>query len=153
MENKFIKKSLYQKKYCLLFLVLFFITGCTSYAKENVPYAIKAEFLVGESTSDYENCGIDLLFLNKADLSVEEFTVVFYLFDSYGEPISTGKSNIVLKIVKNIGSKETLSCCISLDDYMNEFVEEEYSVDYLYISKIVYIDGSVWEDPFGMKVF
>ena len=38
-------------------------------------------------------------------------------------------------------------------DSMNQFPEEALYVDYLYVSRIEYEDGSLWEDPFGLTAF
>ena len=38
----------------------------------------------------------------------------------------------------------------SLDDYISEMPDEAYQIDFLYVSKIEYDDGGVWEDPYGV---
>lgn len=143
----------YYKYYICIGFVILFITSCSVYAKEPAPYYINADFVMEENSSDYEICGVDLYFLNKIEKKIEEFTVVFYLFDEDGEPISEGKSNIVLNVNREIGDNQAYFDCLSLDKYFNEKPDFYTSIDYLYVSRIVYEDGSVWQDPFGMICF
>ena len=36
---------------------------------------------------------------------------------------------------------------------MNSVPEDYLIIDYLYLSKIEYEDGTVWEDPYGLIAF
>lgn len=139
-------------KYYLM-LLLFLYAGCSLFAKEKAPYIISGQFVMEQDSVDYSICGLDLYVFNKSAQEIKSLTVVFFLFDSDGEPIDTGKNNIVLTVNKSILPKEGKNICLSLDDYMNNLPEENYMVDYLYISRIVYSDNSEWTDPFGMMMF
>ena len=138
-------------------LCLIFLFGCCSVKNElgieNLPYMVEGKMEVDENSSDYEVAGLDLFFMNKKNLDVSQFTIVFYLFDSDGEPISGGKSNIVLTINEFVPAMTSLRCCMSLDSYFSIVPEFPYMVDYLYVSKIVYENGEVWSDPLGMCAF
>lgn len=142
-----------QMKFNVLLIMFFLFSGCAMFAKENVPYAIKGEFTVEDSVSEYELGGVDIYFYNKSDKNVRNFTVVFFLFDEDGEPFNTTKSNLVFNIEKNVETKDSIEFCLSIDDYVNSIPDESCFIDYLYVSKIVYEDGSVWTDPFGLNVF
>ena len=148
MKILFIKNSL-----ALVIFAFFMITGCSCFAENNIPYIVDATVEMKESSPEYEICGLDLYFLNKSESDVESFTISFFLFDKDGNPISTGKSNIVLTIEKQIEKEKPFTTCISLDKYFNVVPDEIYGIDYLYVSRIEYSDGSVWSDPFGMKRF
>lgn len=133
-----------------------FLFGCCSFSdqkKSETPYITEGKMEMDENSMDYEVAGLDFFFLNKSDKNISELTVVFFLFDKDGEPISGGKSNIVLTVKEQILAKSSLRCCLNLDDYFSIVPDEIYTVDYLYISKIVYEDGSVWSDPFGMTIY
>lgn len=135
---------------CLIGLLF---SGCKSFGNTKTPYAISGEFSIGDETQNYAICGIQLNVFNKSELEIKNITVVFYLFDSDGEPIDTGRNNIVLSVGVDILPKESKEICISLDEFMTGIPDEIYSVDYLYLSKICYEDGSEWTDPFGMMMF
>lgn len=98
-------------------------------------------------------CNVELNFYNKSEKIVNEFTVVFYIFDSEGELISSNKNNIVFSIKQNISSNESYECLVNVDDYFSSNQDDEYFLDYLYVSQIKYSDGSEWQDSFGLKAF
>ncbi|MCQ2588180.1 MAG: hypothetical protein MJ174_08695 [Treponema sp.] len=132
---------------CLLFL----ITSCSSFASAGAPYQIKGEMVL-EDSIDYENAGFEFSLFNRSDKEIKSFTVVFFLFDNDGNPPIAGKNNIVLEINETIEALENCELCVSLDKYLTFIPEEPYSVDFLYVSKIVYSDNSVWSDPFGLEL-
>lgn len=115
---------------------------------EKIPYQIKGEFVMEESEI-YENAGFYFSFYNQSEKNIKEFTVVFYLFDEEGEPPSGARSNIVLSIETTVEGHEKLEDCISLDKYVYVVPEIPFTVDYLYVSKIMYEDGTEWTDPLG----
>lgn len=109
--------------------------------------------MVVDSSSKYETVGFDFNFINKSEKNIKSFTVVFYIFDEDGNPPALGRNNIVITINSEVLSKESYESCVSLDSFFYEIPEEPYEVDYLYVSKIVYEDDSVWTDPFGLCIF
>lgn len=129
----------------------YFLNSCNSYAEEIIPYIIQGSIDMNSEIADV--CSVELKITNRTDKAIEKMTVVFYLFDSQGEAVLTEKSNIVISIDEKIEPMENLTKTYSLDPYFCYAKEDEYSLDYLYISRILFEDGSVWEDPFGMKSF
>ena len=147
MKNHFLSS-----KVILIFMCSLF-TACAGFAREKVPYSINGEILVGEDNQDFNIAGLDLNFLNKSEKCVENFTLVFFLFDQDGEPVANGYSNIVLKITEKVPANDYYTATVSLDDYLVEVTDETYQLDYLYVSRIEYEDGSFWEDPLGLHAF
>ena len=140
------------KKVCLLLnLFLIFFTSCNLFANEKIPYGIEGNILT-EDSEIYEYMGLELKVQNKSDVKIKGITIVFFLFDEDGEPTSNIKNNIVLNIGCDVPANGTLEDCISLDKYVYVFEDMLYSIDYLYISKIFYADGTTWSDPFGSKL-
>lgn len=133
-------------------LVCIFFSSCNLFAVEEIPYLIKGEMVV-DSSSKYEAAGFDFNFINKSEKNIKSFTVVFYIFDEDGNPPALGRNNIVITINSEVLSQESYESCVSLDSFLYEIPEEPYEVDYLYVSKIVYEDDSVWSDPFGLCAF
>jgi hypothetical protein len=132
-------------------LICFFVfqfVSCNLFSAEKCPYSVKAQ-LVFDDSECYDFMGLDFKIKNNDERAIQELTLVFYVFDEDGEPASGVKNNIVLKLKCEIPGGELLEDCISLDKYVYNFDSENYEIDYLYVSKIVYDDGSVWTDPFG----
>ncbi len=121
-------------------------------AREKYPYLVSAE-MVMEDSVDYEIAGLNLFVMNKSEKEIKNFTLVFFLFDQDGNPPEYMKNSLVLSINSQIDPGEALQTCLSLDPYVYAVPEESYIVDFLYLSKITYTDGSVWSDPYGLKVF
>ena len=131
---------------------LFLLAACSQNSNifaKNPPYAVKAE-MVTDSSSIYEVAGLDFSFLNKSDQAVKSLTLVFYMFDEDGNPPGLGSNNVELEIIACVDAKSLLEDCVSLDQFLYEIPDEPYQLDYLYVSRIVYEDGQVWSDPFGM---
>ena len=83
----------------------------------------------------------------------KKINIVFYLFDQDGEPANECRSNISIEFELSIMPQEESRFCLSLDSFMNAIPETPLFIDYLYLAKIEYEDGSVWEDPFGLMAF
>jgi len=118
------------------------------FSVEHCPYSVKAQLVFDESEC-YELMGLDFQIKNNESKTIKELTLVFYVFNEDGEPSFGVKNNIVLKLKCEIPEGTLLDDCIPLDKYVYNLDSENYEIDYLYVSKIVYEDGSVWLDPFG----
>ena len=139
-------------KKIVLTLALFVFAVAGIFAKDTVPYSIKGQ-LSFEDSDKYECCGFTGSFCNKGEAEVTAFTIVFFVFDSDGNSPVVGRNNIVLKIEQSVAPREDFDFCISLDKYLQVSDDQDYEVEYLYVSKIDYSDGSLWTDPFGIKFF
>lgn len=145
MKTKFLKIL-----YCFMLLVF---SGCSAFSLERSPYTINADFVMDEESSVYKICGVELSFSNLATETVKEFEVVFFLFDSDGEPAYECPNRLAFSIEREIGSDEDFSVCLSLDSYMTFVPQSLLEIDYLYVSRITYADGSIWVDPYGFSAF
>ncbi len=136
----------------LIFLSLFIFFSCSLFAKEPAPYVIGGEMVTEESAA-YDVAGLDLFLMNKSDKKISEFTLVFFIFDEDGNPPEGARNSIVLTVSAEVEPYDSLSTCLSLDKYVYYVLDEPYFVDYMYLSKIVYENGTQWTDPFGTQVF
>ena len=127
--------------------------GCSAFSLERSPYTINADFVMDEESSVYKICGVELSFSNLATETVKEFEVVFFLFDSDGEPAYECPNRLAFSIEREIGPDEDFSVCLSLDSYMTFVPQSLLEIDYLYVSRITYTDGSIWVDPYGFSAF
>ena len=129
--------------------MLFLCTSCSAFAQINIPYSIKGDLSIEESEL-YDYVGFNFSIKNKSEKRINTVTVVFYVFDENGEPPFGMKNHIVLNINCNIEPNEIIEDCISLDEFIFSFESSGYVIDYLYISQILYDDGAVWTDSFGV---
>ena len=114
------------------------------------PYRIKGEVSVGADAAFYEYAGIALIFYNASGRAIRKFFAVVFLSGSDEESPFTEGNCIVLEYDENIAPYAVVNAEFSLDDYISEMPDEAYCIDFLYVSKIEYDDGSVWEDPYGL---
>ncbi len=144
-----------QKIICHLFicLLVLFTSSCKSYAQSYVPYLLDGEFVMDEESDDYSICGIKLFLVNKSEKNISKVNLVFFLFDKDGEPAIECRNKFEFNIEQNLTASESCDFCIGLDKYMNTIPSELLFVDYIYLSKIEYEDGSFWEDPLGLMAF
>ena len=84
---------------------------------------------------------------------IKRINLVFYLFDKDGEPASECSNKISAVIEKEFFAGEGDSFCMSLDTFITFVPEDFLIIDYLYLAKIEYEDGTVWEDPYGLIAF
>ena len=145
MKNNFIKGLC-----CFLF---FSLSGCAAFSIERNPYSVTADFVMDEDSPAYKICGVDLEFYNFSTDTVKEFELAFFLFDSDGEPAYECPGRVSFSIEKEIEPDEKFNICLSLDSYMIFVPQSLLEIDHLYVSRILYADGSVWEDPFGFSAF
>lgn len=136
----------------LIFVLLIFV-GCKTWSFDSIPYVISGDFVMEENAVDYSICGIDIYMVNKSEKEIKNISIVFFLFDKDGEPAYECQSKIAVEIEKSIGARESTSFCMSLDKFMNTIPQDPLLIDYLYVSKIEYEDGSKWEDPYGLVAF
>ena len=144
-------KTKFLKILCCFIVLAFF--GCSAFSLERSPYTINADFVMDEESSVYKICGVELSFSNLATETVKEFEVVFFLFDSDGEPAYECPNRLAFSIEREIGLDEDFSVCLSLDSYMTFVPQSLLEIDYLYVSRITYADGSIWVDPYGFSAF
>lgn len=129
------------------FLCFFVVTNLLN---AKAPYSIVGEMEINQKT---EEAFLEYTFCNDSKKIVKDFTIVFYVFDSDGDVPLKNKNNIVVRIQTEVGAKEELSDKIKLNEYLSYIPEEPFFVDYLYVSSINYIEGTLWNDPFGFEVF
>ena len=125
-------------------------SGCSmNYAfAKNAPYALQAK-MVTEPSAIYEAAGLDFSFLNKESQKVKSITIVFFMYDEEGNAPSIGPNNAELEIFVDVEAGELVEDCVCIDSLLYEIPEEPYQLDYLYVSRICYEDGSEWRDPYG----
>lgn len=143
LERFIVKAKLILNSFLCFFVV-------TNLLNAKAPYSIVGEMEINQKT---EEAFLEYTFCNDSKKVVKDFTIVFYVFDSDGDVPLKNKNNIVVRIQMEVGAKEELSDKIKLNEYLSYIPEELFFVDYLYVSSINYIEGTLWNDPFGFEVF
>ena len=143
LERFIVKAKLILNSFLCFFVV-------TNLLNAKAPYSIVGEMEINQKT---EEAFLEYTFCNDSKKVVKDFTIVFYVFDSDGDVPLKNKNNIVVRILTEVGAKEELSDKIKLNEYLSYIPEEPFFVDYLYVSSINYIEGTLWNDPFGFEVF
>ena len=143
LERFIVKAKLILNSFLCFFVV-------TNLLNAKAPYSIVGEMEINQKT---EAAFLEYTFCNDSKKVVKDFTIVFYVFDSDGDVPLKNKNNIVVRIQTEVGAKEELSDKIKLNEYLSYIPEEPFFVDYLYVSSINYIEGTLWNDPFGFEVF
>lgn len=143
LERFIVKAKLILNSFLCFFVV-------TNLLNAKAPYSIVGEMEINHKT---EEAFLEYTFCNDSKKVVKDFTIVFYVFDSDGDVPLKNKNNIVVRIQMEVGAKEELSDKIKLNEYLSYIPEELFFVDYLYVSSINYIEGTLWNDPFGFEVF
>lgn len=143
LERFIVKAKLILNSFLCFFVV-------TNLLNAKAPYSIVGEMEINQKT---EEAFLEYTFCNDSKKVVKDFTIVFYVFDSDGYVPLKNKNNIVVRIQTEVGAKEELSDKIKLNEYLSYIPEEPFFVDYLYVSSINYIEGTLWNDPFGFEVF
>lgn len=152
------KKKKFNEKIVFLGLAVFSLalfatalTGCETLSGDNCPYIIdKARIELGEKEEVCKYMGAYFDFFNGSEKTVTDFSVSFLVFDEDGKSPFLGSNKIVADFEAQIPSKESAEISLALDDYLTIVPETPYEIDYLYVQKIKYSDGSSWEDCFGM---
>lgn len=139
------RKILFPFLLVMVFLVFSSFT-CSKVSLKECPYSICGELFFNRKGI---NTGFEILIENNSEKSFEQFTIIFSLFDEDGEPVFD--SNWVsIDVEKTILPDETYSYIVNIEDFLNIDEGQNLMLDYLYLSKIVFLDKKVWEDPFGL---
>ncbi len=142
-----------KKLLILLSLMAALFFSCKTYSFESIPYVMSGDFVMEDNSPDYSICGVDFFLLNKSEKDIKGMNIVFFLFDKDGEPAFECQNKISVSIEKSVDAGQTSSFCISLDKFLSSVPSDYLIVDYLYLSKIEYEDGTFWEDPYGLIAF
>ncbi|MCL2243640.1 MAG: hypothetical protein FWC03_04140 [Treponema sp.] len=145
----------------LVILVITFLISC-EYAEEEssvISTTVDAPpFIVTEPVCEtiekpgyYKYTGIIFDFMNTGQKIIDEVTFSFMLYDSktYENPF-IGSNRFSIKKLDIILPNENKEIAISLDQYIYIAPKTPYLIDFFYISKIHFTDGSSWEDIYGL---
>jgi hypothetical protein len=128
------------------------VVSCKLTADSSPPYVItKPVSYCAERAGYYLYAGVEFTFLNTASKTVSDVAVSFMVFDRETQRTPFIGSNIIKTSFSGaIAGGQAKDFIISLDPYVYVAPEEPYLIDFFYISRIKYDDGSAWEDRNGI---
>ena len=141
----------FQNKFCLLCLLSVLAFVSCSQQNASPPYVItQSSVRVGSNGSLYHAAGAHFIVSNVSDKTIRSLTLCFLVFDSDGDvclPLGNMVESTYLQKIKPFQSREIV---ISLDSVLGGHINAPYQVENAFVKQIVFSDGSVWEDPFGL---
>ncbi len=140
-----------KSKALLLFFPIFASTMSACLHTDGIPYAItEPECKIGKVQGVYEFAGVHFMFYNNSNKTVQNLKFICAVFDSSGEESPFVGSNIISATHKEpVLASDAREITLSLDQYIHQLPLEPYIIDFFYVTKIEYDDGSVWTDPYG----
>ena len=139
------------KRFCivaLLFALIF--SSCSNLAGIESPYYIADKKVLMEEDEDI-CCYAEAVFevFNNTEKEIESVELSFFFFDDQNQP-GAYNNKIKTSLLCPVMAKHSKIIKVSLDPYIGPEIKESYSVGCAYLSKIVYADGSVWHDQWGV---
>lgn len=127
------------------------LMSCGTIFNVDCPYVLNDPHVeLGYKADNHKYAGAYFEFFNDSSKTVKEFSVSFLLFDSDGKSPFIGSNQITSKIVTSLGPEQSDDFIVNLDPYLTVVPSEPYEMDFVFIKKIIYTDGSTWSDPMGM---
>ncbi|MCL2209670.1 MAG: hypothetical protein FWC19_05800 [Treponema sp.] len=133
-------------------LAVFSFLSCTDNGSEPPPFIVTVPISILSNTSyDFMYAGISFYFFNKSEKSIDNITASFRLFDAKTQDNPfIGSNEFEITKLTSISPGENKEIVLSLDKFIHNAPSEPYEIDFFYILKIVYADGSIWEDKYGL---
>lgn len=140
-----------KKKIVLSLSVMLFTTviGCNLSANEVEDFKFEARLVTEQGNENYRIAGLEIIFANYSEKVAKKFEISFQLYDEDGIPFAHG----VYEVVGDTGPNKYGHMFLNLDQYFDKKDPKKSFVDYIFINKIVYEDGSEYSDPYGLKFF
>lgn len=116
------------------------------------PYVIgKPVCVIGEKTDCYLAAGIEFDFYNIDSRDISSFSVSAMVYDrDTGENPFIGSNRVTADFSGLLSGNSKASFAVSLDPYMYAVPASPYVIDFFYVTRIEYADGSSWTDENGI---
>lgn len=135
----------------ILFTICLLCVGCENPCENILPYYITDKYIsVGQEKDLFEFAGAYIEIFNNTDLEVEQVTVNFMLYDENGKSAGIYGNQVSSSVDCGIIPHKRKTVVVSLDNLLGPNLEKSYQLDFVYISRIVYTDGTVWQNPLGL---
>ncbi|MBO4532674.1 MAG: hypothetical protein J5726_03145 [Treponema sp.] len=122
---------------------------------EKIKTSLKLPYEVNGLITDDKEPGFSGRFTNQTEKAIKSFTVVFNVCNKDGEAVVAQRDNVVYECKDNVQPLAACDFSFGLTEYLQEDSRKakKLKYEYLYVSQIVYQDGTIWMDPFGLEVW
>lgn len=135
---------------CLVSLVSLCFVSCANLTGIESPYYIaEKKVLMGEDEEICRYAEAVFEIFNNTEKEIESVEISFFFFDEDGKP-GAYNNKVKTHTVCPVMSKRSKVIKVSMDPYIGPEIKESYSLGVTYLSKIVYTDGTVWQDQWGV---
>jgi hypothetical protein len=134
-----------------VFCVLLGTSCITDTETEPPPFVIgKPVSVAGNREGYYKFAGVEFTFYNSSDKNVSGMSVSMMVYDRVTNKTPfIGSNNIKANFDGGIAAGEEKLFIISLDPYIYAAPGNPYIIDFFYILRVVFGDGSEWVDRNG----
>ncbi|GHV77506.1 hypothetical protein AGMMS49942_23270 [Spirochaetia bacterium] len=142
-------------KNCVLFPTVVYsllFVSCKLAQDEFPPYVVSKPVCLIEQKIGYFNfVGIEFDLFNSGDKNISNFYISFMVYDADTQKNPFAGSNVIkMSFDGLVKRQETQKFFVDLDSYVYTVPAKAYLIDFFCITKIVYEDGSTWEDTAGV---
>lgn len=135
----------------IAFLIGLVMMSCCSFNALRAPYVITEERVtIGEEEGVFSSAGAFFTLYNNTDKTMCSCTLSFRIYDYDGEASTVGGNLITTDFKGIVLPKTTEQIVVSLDDMVSGELADGYQFDFVYVSRILFSDGSSWNDPVGV---
>lgn len=151
MKRKILKKSFIKMgNFFAGIFLLFSVIPCFAEKKSAVPYCFE-EFKVvsGEKLNLEDSFAAIFALENTGIKKIQKFSLVFTVTDFEGKNPFTGGNSLVVECAASILPGEIFRMYMPLDEYLSDSETSDLILEEVFLKRIEYDDGSLWEDKFG----
>jgi len=134
-----------------LALSLLHAASCAVYREESPPFVLgKPRCAIGGDQGPFLLAGIEFDFYNLDDREVSgmEVSAMVYERETSENPF-IGSNKIRASLEGSVPARAKARLAIPLDEYICAIPGEPYIIDFFYVSRVAYSDGTSWSDPLG----
>lgn len=133
-----------------IIFICVFLVSCSNLAGIETPYYIAEKKVLMQEDEDicrYAEAVFEIF--NNTEKEIESVELSFFFFDDQNNP-GAYNNKVKTYLICPVMAQHSKVIKVSLDSYIGPDIKENYSVGFAYLSKIIYTDGSVWTDQWGV---
>lgn len=132
-------------KITFLSVNLFWLLNCSFYIDS--PFVLEnIRCEIGEKDNVCRFAGVFFSFFNATEKAISKIGVSFSVFNQDGTRPFYNNSNIKAELLCEVLPQQKIEVCACIDSKVSLVPEENYIVGNFRVDKIIYSDGSIWEN-------
>lgn len=134
-----------------LFLLLFFTTSCRQALDEPPVIVSKPACLLTSTHGTFSHAGVSFRCHNTGCRKISSLEVTFSVFtDEKGGNPFYGSNVITAAVHADLSAGASGTFEVSLDENLAFIPDKPFLIDFFYVRKVIFEDGSQWSDLLGM---